>query len=276
MASPQLTPSYTRDEPLVRIEGVTKSFGSKQVLGGINVQIRDLHCSDQGRCVGQVVAFLGPSGCGKTVLMKIIAGLEPPTSGAVYLDSDTAPVKAGMVGVVFQDYPMFKNRTVLGNLRLAGHLAGMPTALAEAGARAYLSRFGLEQDADKYPVELSGGMRQRVAICRQLISLDGPKSPTSRLLLMDEPFSALDPKNVRMVCKLLRTVADSGDRNTILIVTHDLRAALSVADLIWVMAPGPQGSTIVREIDLAQEGFAWGETSGARFLECEAELAGLY
>ncbi len=95
---------------------------------------------------------------------------------------------------------------------------------------------------------------------------------------MDEPFSALDPKNVRMVCKLLRGVADSGDQNTILIVTHDLRAALSVADMVWVMARGPQGSTIIRTLDLAAEGFAWDEESSSdkHFLEVEAELVGMF
>lgn len=270
--------TYTRTEPLLRIEGVTKSFGAHHVLGGVDVQILDLHCSIVGRCVGQVVAFLGPSGCGKTVLMKIIAGLDQSTSGAVYLNDDKVPVRAGMVGVVFQDYPMFRNRTVLNNLRLAGRLAGMSDEQARVAGKQYLEQFSLEQDGDKYPAQLSGGMRQRVAICRQLISMDGPKSPESRLLLMDEPFSALDPKNIRLTCKLLRTIADMRDRNTIIIVTHDLRAALSVADLIWVMAPGPFGSTIVREMDLAQDGFAWTEESFAskHFMEVEAELAGMF
>lgn len=269
---------YTRDEPLVRIEGVTKRFGDKPVLGGISVTIRDLHCNVQGRTVGQVVAFLGPSGSGKSVLLRIIAGLDQPTEGAVYLDGETTPVKAGQVGVVFQDYPMFHNRTVLGNLRLAGLLAGMPRELATSAAKAYLNRFDLACDADKYPAELSGGMRQRVAIARQLISMDGPKAPASRLMLMDEPFSALDPKNVRMVCKLLRNVADSSDKNTVLVVTHDLRAALSVADMIWVLGRGPAGSTIIREMDLASEGLPWMEESAGdpRFQEFEAELAGMF
>lgn len=270
--------TYTRDAPLLRIEGVTKRFGYNPVLGGISVQICDLHCSDVGRCVGQVVAFLGPSGVGKTVLMKIIAGLEPPTSGAVYLNDDRVPVKAGAVGVVFQDYPMFRNRTVLGNLRLAGVMGGMPNELARPAAKAYLERFDLDQDAGKYPAELSGGMRQRVAICRQLISMDGPKAPKARLMLMDEPFSALDPKNVKLVCRLLRSVADSGEQNTILLVTHDLRAAMSVADTIWVMARGPQGSTIAHEMDLAKNGFAWGEKdcTDPEFTEVEAELAAMF
>lgn len=270
--------SYTRDEPLVRIEGVTKSFGAKQVLGGIDVQIRDLHCSVQGRTVGQVVAFLGPSGAGKTILLKIMAGLEQPTSGGVYLGSDTTPVKAGMVGVVFQDYAMFRNRTVFGNILLCGKLAGLSDDAARAFTENYLARFDLDKDGGKYPAELSGGMRQRVAICRQLISMDGPKSPESRLLLMDEPFSALDPKNIKLVCKMLRAVADSSDKNTLLIVTHDLRAALSVADLVWVLARGPAGSTIVRQIDLAADGFAWAENvpGDPLFQKAEADLVGMF
>jgi ABC-type nitrate/sulfonate/bicarbonate transport system ATPase subunit len=270
--------TYSRTVPLLRIEGVTKNFGDHQVLGGVNTQILDLHCSVAERCVGQVVALLGPSGCGKTVLMKIIAGLDQPSSGAVYLNDDKTPVKAGMVGVVFQDYPMFRNRTVFGNLRLAGHMAGMTDDAARVNAINYLARFELDKDSEKYPAQLSGGMRQRVAICRQLISMDGPKSPPSRLLLMDEPFSALDPKNIRFTCKLLRGVADMSDRNTIVIVTHDMRAALSVADMIWVMGRSPSGSTIVREMDLAQDEFAWTEESYAdkRFAVLETELTGMF
>lgn len=275
---------YTRDEPLLRIEGVSKFYGPKKVLDNITVTIRDLHCSDQGRIVGQVVAFLGPSGCGKSTLFRIIAGLEPPTSGAVYLDDSKTPVKAGEIGVLLQAYPMSRNRTVLGNLMLAGRVGGLSDAAASSAAAGYLEKFDLADSADKYPIELSGGMRQRVAIARQLINMDGLPAGTPQLLLMDEPFSALDITNTRKVCRLIRGVADSNDRRSVVVVTHDLRAALSVADIIWVMgrtrnADGTlSGGRILREMDLVDKELVWNEHvyETKEFSELETELAGIF
>lgn len=277
--------SYSRDEILLTIDNVTKKYGQTEVLSGVSAQIRDLHSTDAGRIVGQVVAFLGPSGVGKSQLLQIIAGLEPPTSGGVFLDGDKRAVRSGMVGVVFQRYPVWNHRKVLGNLMLAGELAGMTERGARARANEYLQMFDLSTDGDKYPAELSGGMQQRLAIARQLISLDGPCAREMRLLLMDEPFAALDPKNTRKVCKLIRSVADLNDKNTLVIVTHDLRAALSVADMVWVMGKdrdlagrSTSGGKIIREIDLVERGLTWHPDIELmpEFLSLEAELAQMF
>jgi NitT/TauT family transport system ATP-binding protein len=277
--------SYTRDEPLLTAANVTKRYGSVEAVSGLNFTLRDLHCSDQGRCVGQVCALLGPSGVGKTVCLRMLAGLEVPTSGTVTLDDDPKPVRAGMVGVVFQGYMLRHNRSVMSNLVVAAKLGGMKPADAETAARGYLEVFGLQNEGAKYPVELSGGMRQRVSIARSLIRMDGPNAPKMKVLLMDEPFSALDPNNTALTCQLIRKIADTGEKNTILVVTHDMRAALSVADMIYVLgrdrdANGKpcSGGKIVREMDVANCEFSWhpDSHSSAAFIQTQAELSGMF
>lgn len=277
--------SYARDTVLLDVKNVTKRYGAKEVLTDVSVKVRDLHCSDAGRCVGQVTAFLGPSGCGKTTLLNILAGLEPPTSGQILLNGSKTPVQRGMVGMVFQDYPLWNHRKVLRNLTLAGELSGMLPAEAISRSLKYLSLFGLRDDVNKFPAELSGGMRQRVSIARQLMSIDGPDAHPTRLLLLDEPFSALDLIKTQMVCKMIRNVADMHDQNTILLVTHDLRAALAVADLVWIMgrqrdASGAPvgGGRIVQEIDTAEMGLAWHDDicQTPEFQKLECEIVGMY
>jgi len=157
------------------------------------------------------------------------------TSGQVLLNGTQTPVKRGMVGMVFQDYPCWNHRRILGNLTLAGELAGMKHGDAFVRAQQYLELFGMSGDWDKFPGELSGGMRQRVSLTRQLMSVDGPDAHPTRLLLLDEPFSALDLIKTHMVCRMLRRVADLDDKTTLILVTHDLSAALAVADLVWIM-----------------------------------------
>lgn len=277
--------SYSRDEVLLKIDNVTKRYGTKEVLSGVDVQIRDLHCSEAGRIVGQVVAFLGPSGTGKTQLLQIIAGLEAPTLGRVLLDGDQKPVHRGMVGMVFQRYPVWNHRRVMKNLTIPGELAGMSASSATSRATEYLEAFGIAADVHKFPGELSGGMQQRVAIIRQLMSMDGPKAHPTRLLLMDEPFSALDLNNTQKTCKVIRRVADMDDKTTVIVVTHDIRAALCVADTVWLMgrdrdAAGcpTSGGKIKREIDLAQMELAWHPElmHTPAFQEIEAEIAAAY
>jgi ABC-type nitrate/sulfonate/bicarbonate transport system ATPase subunit len=277
--------SYSRDDVLLRIDHVTKRYGDKEVLSDISAEVRDLHCSEAGRIVGQVLAIIGPSGVGKSQLIQIIAGLERPTIGGVFLAGDTHPVKPGSVGVVFQKYSVWNHRRVIGNLQVAGEMSGMTSKQAEERGRYYLDLFDLEGDAARYPAELSGGMQQRLALARQLMNLDGPRSHCSRLMLMDEPFAALDPKNTRKVCGLIRTVADLDDKNTLIVVTHDLRAALSAADLLWVMGrcrdvsgKPISGGKIVRELDLAQMGLTWHPDIYAmpEFMALESELSQMF
>lgn len=279
--------TFTRNEELLRVQNVYMRYGNTEVLSDVNVVINNLNCSVSSKITGQVVSFLGPSGAGKTQLLRIIAGLQKPTEGTVTIDPDQHPIVRGSVGVVFQRYPLFEHRTVISNLIVAGTLAGMKSNEAKDRGRYYLSQFELSDAEEKYPAELSGGMKQRVAICQQLIGLDGPKrhGTKTRLILMDEPFAALDPRNTNKVCKLVRTVADLHDTNTIIVVTHDLRAALSIADTLWVMgrdrdANGKviSGGKIVKEYDLVSAGLTWHpeiDTLPA-FSEMERELSGMF
>lgn len=283
-----MTPTYTRDEILLSIEGVCQVYGSHEVLRDINIKIRNLH-STGGEATtkqpGQVVAFLGPSGCGKTQLLRIIAALQSPTVGKVTIDPDAKPIKRGMTGVVFQKYPLFGHRTVFGNLALAGELAGMTYLGAKEKAKYYLDLFELSEHLNKYPVELSGGMQQRVAISQQLMNMDGQSATYTRLMLMDEPFAALDHRNCRKTCSLIRKVADLHDTNTIIVVTHDISAALCIGDIVWVMGRDRDkdgkvcsGGKIVKEFDLINAGLTWQpeiDTLPA-FAELRRELAGMF
>lgn len=268
---------YTRDDILVKIDGVTKKFGNKFVLAKIDTEIRDLHCSDRGRVVGQCVGLVGASGSGKSTLLNIMAGLEPPTSGKVILDGSTEHVQAGQVGVVFQGYPIFHNRTVMGNLLLAAKMGGLSDKESSERASQYLEAFEIAaSDGKRYPAELSGGMRQRCALIRQLLLMDGNKQKT-RLLLMDEPFSALDSHRVRKTCQTIRKVADSTDGTTVVVVTHDLRAALSICDLLWILKPTPTGSVIAKVMDRADSEMPWNAEAydSEELRRCEMELGAL-
>lgn len=277
---------YTRDELLLNIENVSMKYGDHTVLENINVNIRNLKCvSNPHQTTGQVIAFLGPSGCGKTVLLRIIAGLQSASTGRVSMDPDQKPVKKGMTGVVFQKYPLFANRTVLSNLTLAGSLAGMNDKNAKEEAMRLLHMFELEESTEKYPVQLSGGMQQRVAISQQLMNMNGPNQTYTRMMLMDEPFAALDPRNTQKTCKLIRQVADMHDTNTIVVVTHDLRAALQIGDIVWVMGRDRDsqgkvcsGGKIVKELDLINEGLTWHPDIEQlpAFIRIERELAAMF
>jgi len=256
---------YTRDEVLLHIENVSQKYEDKVVLENLSIKIHNLHATDAAVTAGQVVGFLGPSGCGKTQLLRIISGLQRPTTGEVFIDADKKRMRKGMCGVVFQTYPLFLHRTVMGNLLLAGSMAGMTHAEAMNTANELLATFELEGSAEKFPGELSGGMQQRVAICQQLINMDSKLGHTdTRLMLLDEPFAALDPRNTFKTCKLLRKVADMHDLNTIVVVTHDIRAALSVSDVLWIMGRDRDengkvcsGGKIIQELDLVNQGLTW-------------------
>src|SRR5262249_15432667 len=154
--------------------------------------------------------------------------LATPGAGSVLVGADAKPVEPGMVGVVFQNYVLFEHRTVLGNLVVAAKRAGMSGKVAVDCSRDMLKRFGLDAYASRYPVQLSGGQRQRVAIAQQFVC-------SQHYLLMDEPFSGLDPLAVENVCRLITEVANLHDLNTIIVVTHNIEAALQVADTVIIL-----------------------------------------
>jgi polar amino acid transport system ATP-binding protein/sulfate transport system ATP-binding protein len=204
-----------------------------------------------------VVGFLGPSGVGKSTLFRILAGLETPKFGRVLLEASKEPVTPGQMGVVFQSYPLLKYYTVLDNLVVAGRCSGMMKQAAETHAMALLKEFELEDKADSYPKQLSGGQRQRVAIAQQLMC-------SGHFLLMDEPFSGLDPIMKDKACETIKKVAAKDEKNTIIVVTHDISAALAVSDTLWLLgrerdADGKiiPGAYIKKTYDLIGLGLAW-------------------
>ena len=264
--------SYIYDETLLQVKDVSVTLGGKPVLKGVDLEIKDIRRPSLTQ--GQVVGLLGPSGVGKTTLFRVIAGLRAPDTGTVLVGAEGRPVERGMVGVVAQDYPLFLHRSVLGNLTLAGRSAGMSRGEANTRATAILEQFGLGEHAHKYPVQLSGGQRQRIAIAQQLVCSD-------YLLLMDEPFSGLDPVAVQRVCNFLLQISASDETKTIILVTHDIAAALQVCDTIWLMGRDRDengaflpGACVKETVNLMDRGLAWRENMGDSplFLETLREI----
>jgi polar amino acid transport system ATP-binding protein/sulfate transport system ATP-binding protein len=225
------------------------------VLSGVTAEVRDIIVP--GRVQGQVVGILGPSGCGKTTLFRIIAGLHSPTSGQVSVNGFDRPVRAGEVGVVAQSYPLFEHRTVMGNLMLGAMKKEKDSSAAREKVMALLREFELEDKYNLYPAQLSGGQRQRCAIIQQILC-------SEHFLLMDEPFSGLDLIMLEKTADLISKVSDMDDLNTIIVVTHDVAAACSVADHLWLMGRSTDeqgnvqpGSRIVKQYNLIDRGLAW-------------------
>lgn len=238
---------------LIKLEGVGYSTDDKVILRNVNVEIKDI----VGH--GQVVALLGPSGIGKTTLFRILAGFTKPTSGSVKLEKvgeqTLTDTHLGVVGVVSQSYPLFAHRTVYDNLVCAAKMAKRENA--EKLCLEYLERFGLLEHKAKYPSQLSGGQKQRVAVLQQVLC-------SERYILMDEPFSGLDPLSKCSVCKLIKEVADLHEENTIIVVTHGIDDAIKVADTIWLMGRDRDaagniipGAYIKQTIDLKDRGITW-------------------
>jgi len=248
-------PSYSFGKTLLKIENVSLEYDGRPVLSGVNAEVRDILVP--GKVKGQVVGILGPSGCGKTTLFRIIAGLLAPTSGRVSVNGFDRSVVAGEVGVVAQSYPLFEHRSVLGNLMLGARKKEKDEKVARDKVMAFLTEFGLQDKYNLYPAQLSGGQRQRCAIIQQILC-------SEHFLLMDEPFSGLDLIMLEKTCELIAKVADMDDLNTIIVVTHDVTAACSVADHLWLMGRSPAengvpvaGSRIVQQYNLIDKDLCW-------------------
>lgn len=242
-------------EELIKIENVSRSFSlndgkTLQVLSNVNLTIDNIPDKPQ------ILSILGPSGGGKTTLLRVLAGLDKPDSGKVILkDGTMRDVRIGDVGVVFQRYPLFDDRNVLQNLVEPAKNGGLSGDVARAKALKMLDEFDLARQASSYPLQLSGGQRQRVAIAQQLIQ-------ERRYIILDEPFSGLDPNNVTNVIRLLKNVAHEHTDNTFIIITHDITSALIISDTVCLLgrpntADEKSGAFIVKEYNLIQEGLAY-------------------
>jgi len=267
---------YELKERLLCVEDVGLTLGGREILRDVNVEIRNIH--RPGLQQGQVVALLGPSGIGKTRLFRIMAGLDEPDQGRVMVGDPPKPVKAGEVGVVAQHYPLFRHRTVLSNLVVAGNLAGLATREATEKAQKLLEDLGLAEHATKYPALLSGGQRQRAAIAQQFMC-------SEHFLLMDEPFSGLDLLATERVVEMISNLASSDELKTFVIVTHDISAALEVADTVWVLGRDRDekgevipGARVQKSYNLIELGLAWrhGITTDPAFVELMAEIRRIY
>lgn len=241
-----------RAQTLLKVENVTLKFGDKTVLHNVNAEIKNV--VRPGLTQGQVVGFLGPSGRGKTQLFRILSGLNKPTSGRVLVGPNLEPVRVVDVGVVDQHYTLFDHRTVGDNLMIAGRMAGLNKKAAREKADYYLGRFQLQGHWNEYPQRLSGGQRQRIAICQQIMCSRG-------YLLMDEPFSGLDPNMKREAEDLISEVASLDELFTIIVITHDIGSAMRISDTLWVLGwrepTGVEGATLLDEIDLIKAGLAY-------------------
>ena len=196
---------------------------------------------------GEFISLVGPSGCGKSTMLRVVAGLRPATSGTILVDGVPVTRPIPKVGMVFQAAGLLKWRTILDNVLLPAELAGLNPRRYRDRARDLLALVGLGDFTGKRPGELSGGMQQRVSLCRALL-LDPP------LLLMDEPFGALDAMTRDdMNLELLRVWGEatgSEGRKTILFVTHSIPEAVFLSDRVVVMSPRPGRIADIVDIDL--------------------------
>jgi NitT/TauT family transport system ATP-binding protein len=222
---------------VVEFTNVTKRFGDITVIRDVTFSVPDL----PGK--GEFIAILGPSGCGKSTVLRLIAGLRPhyPASEGTVLVSGQLVERPGSDrSMVFQDYTSFDNRTVEDNVAFGLECRGMRARERRALAHEWIAKVGLDvgRDARKYPNELSGGMRQRVAIARTLIL-----SP--RIILMDEPFGALDPTTRLNMQELLVDLWKEAQA-TVFFVTHSIEEALYLGDRVYVFSSAP--GTIIHEM----------------------------
>ena len=196
-----------------------------QAVSGVNLTV----ANKPG--IGELAVFLGPSGCGKSTILKAIGGLLTQDTGEILIDGLTVSGTGRDRGMVFQSYTSFGWRTVRKNVEYGLELQRVPSAERSQQALDLLEQVGLKEFAEAYPKQLSGGMKQRVAIARTLIN-------KPRLILMDEPFGALDPQTRWGMQTLILDVLRKQD-NTVLFVTHDISEAVFLADVIFVLSNRP-------------------------------------
>ena len=212
------------------VQNLCKRFGDKTVLEDINFSMQS----------GEFVTFVGSSGCGKSTLLRLIAGLDHPSSGSIHVDGSTVQGPGPDRGMVFQKYSLYPWLTAADNVAFGMRLQGMTSADVRNRTAYFLEVVGLQDAATKLPRELSGGMQQRVAIARALAT-----NPS--VLLLDEPFGALDLQNRETMQEFLLQLWQRTGL-TVLLITHDVEEALVLAQRVHVLAPNP--GRIIRSLDV--------------------------
>jgi ABC-type nitrate/sulfonate/bicarbonate transport system ATPase subunit len=217
------------------IRGVSRRFdapggASVLALDGTSIEIPS----------GTFVSIIGPSGCGKSTLFNIIAGLDRPTEGQVLLAGEVCTGQQGLVGYMLQKDLLLPWRTILGNIVLGLEIAGVRRRQRESLAYRFLAHYGLAGFEDRYPTQLSGGMRQRAALLRTILF-------NREVLLLDEPFGALDALTRAQMQEWLLDMWDDLGK-TVLFVTHDIDEAVYLSDVVYVMSPRP--GRIVDRLDI--------------------------
>ncbi len=208
---------------ILRTEHISKSYGEKQVLQDISITLNE----------GEIISLLGVSGVGKTTLFNVISGLLLPDSGKVFLNDEDITGKTGYLSYMLQKDLLLPHKTVLDNVALPLVLAGKKKKEARKEVDSYFAQFGLEGTQQKYPVQLSGGMRQRAALLRTYMCGDS-------VALLDEPFSALDTLTRTAVHEWYLKVMDEIQLSTVFI-THDIDEAIMLSDRIYILSGSPAG-----------------------------------
>ncbi|WP_406533207.1 ABC transporter ATP-binding protein [Methanobrevibacter sp.] len=209
------------------IENVSKTFVSGDSDEEV-IALKDINLTIE---TGEFVSFVGPSGCGKTTTLRIIEGFEKPTEGSVKDDGELVTGPSNQRGFIFQNYSLFPWLNVIDNVIFGLGINGKPEKESKKRAMEYLKTVGLEDFAERYPSELSGGMKQRVAIIRSLIN-------DSKSLLMDETFSALDIQTKHKLQNQILKICKE-QKKTIIFVTHDIDEAVYLSDRIVVFSRRP-------------------------------------
>jgi len=212
--------------PSIELRGVTKRFATPK--GGIYTALRDLTMEV---APGEFCAVVGPTGCGKSTTLALISGLELASAGEVRVEGRPVKGIADGIGYVFQSDAVFPWKTVVENVAAGPRYQGIGGRAARERARDWIARVGLAGFEDRYPHQLSGGMRKRVALAQSLIN-------NPRILLMDEPFSALDVQTRSLMEDELLTLWASTSASVVF-VTHDLEEAIALADRVFVLTAGP-------------------------------------
>lgn len=238
-----------KKQTLLQADNVCLSYNNKPVLRDICFSIKDI--VRPGITQGQVVSLIGRSGIGKTQLFTLLSGLQKPTSGKILLHQNKE-VKAGDMGVVFQNYYLFGWRTIYQSLLLSAKQNDKLKGNEKEAIEKWAEDFGLTEVLNHYPQQVSGGQRQRASIIQQLLK-------DSHFLLLDEPFSGLDVCVLDKVVNMLLQVSLSDELKTLIIVSHDIETSVAISDTVFILGKekGKAGATIKKEIDLIERDLAW-------------------